>query len=153
MKSSGATLTIGELAHRFGLATHVLRHWESVGLLAPARVRGQRRYSQADVTQLSFILLGRRFGLGLGELRELLSIHDRAERTAALRRYRDLLTERVALAQQQLALVDHELSCPAADHWDCLGGDTGQRPWADDPVADHREDPHVPVLLTDWAAT
>lgn len=36
MKSSEA-LTIGELAQRFGLATHVLRYWESMGLLKPAR--------------------------------------------------------------------------------------------------------------------
>lgn len=29
------TWAIGELAARFGLSTHVLRHWEAVGLLAP----------------------------------------------------------------------------------------------------------------------
>ncbi len=34
MKSS--PWTIGELAARFGLATHVLRHWEDVGLLTPS---------------------------------------------------------------------------------------------------------------------
>jgi hypothetical protein len=28
-------MTIGELAARFGLATHVLRHWEAMGLLTP----------------------------------------------------------------------------------------------------------------------
>ena len=33
-------LTIGELATRFGLATHVLRHWEDEGLLSPARRAG-----------------------------------------------------------------------------------------------------------------
>jgi hypothetical protein len=32
----GLEYTIGELAARFGLATHVLRHWEDVGLLSPA---------------------------------------------------------------------------------------------------------------------
>jgi DNA-binding transcriptional MerR regulator len=37
---------IGELAGRFGLATHVLRHWEAAGLLIPAaRVGGRRQYT------------------------------------------------------------------------------------------------------------
>ena len=43
-------MTIGELAARFGLATHVLRHWEAMGLLTPAaRVNGRRRYRQEHV--------------------------------------------------------------------------------------------------------
>ncbi|WP_340688600.1 MerR family DNA-binding transcriptional regulator [Amycolatopsis coloradensis] len=42
MKSS--TLSVGEVAERFGLATHVLRHWESVGLLKPARAAGSRSF-------------------------------------------------------------------------------------------------------------
>jgi MerR HTH family regulatory protein len=36
MKSS-ATMTIGEVAGHFGLATDVLRHWETMGLLSLAR--------------------------------------------------------------------------------------------------------------------
>ena len=40
MKSTNAALTIGEVAGRFGLPAHVLRHWESVGLLAPVRAEG-----------------------------------------------------------------------------------------------------------------
>jgi hypothetical protein len=39
MKSSSdeATSSINEIANRFWLATHVLRHWETTGLLTPAR--------------------------------------------------------------------------------------------------------------------
>ena len=47
MKSSGAAKSviwsIGELAGRFGLETHVLRHWESEGLLDPERERSGYR--------------------------------------------------------------------------------------------------------------
>src|SRR5262249_30579296 len=58
MKSSGE-LTIGELANRFGLATHVLRHWESMGLLVPGRDRGgQRRYGDGDLARVALILMG-----------------------------------------------------------------------------------------------
>lgn len=43
---------IGELARRFGLAAHVLRHWESMGLLEPARDGiGQRTYGEADALE------------------------------------------------------------------------------------------------------
>ncbi|MGH3587458.1 MAG: MerR family DNA-binding transcriptional regulator, partial [Pseudonocardia sp.] len=36
MKSSPeATYSIGEIARHFDLAPHVLRHWETVGLLTP----------------------------------------------------------------------------------------------------------------------
>ncbi|WP_203907195.1 MerR family transcriptional regulator [Rhizocola hellebori] len=52
MKSTGVS-TIGELAQQFGLPTHVLRHWESMGLLEPSRDGiGQRRYGEADVTRV-----------------------------------------------------------------------------------------------------
>jgi DNA-binding transcriptional MerR regulator len=118
MKSS-TSMTIGQVAERFGLATHVLRHWESVGLLSPARVSGQRRYSEADAIQVSFIVLGKEFGFGLQELRELLDIHDRAARDAALLRYRQVLHQRIEQARRQLALIDHGLTCPVPDYRDC----------------------------------
>jgi DNA-binding transcriptional MerR regulator len=44
-------MSIGALAARFGLATHVLRHWESMGLLHPVRdAGGRRRYGADDLT-------------------------------------------------------------------------------------------------------
>ncbi len=59
MKSTGE-FTIGELAHEFGLATHVLRHWESMGLLRPGRNgAGQRRYGRADLARVAMILIGK----------------------------------------------------------------------------------------------
>jgi DNA-binding transcriptional MerR regulator len=51
---SDGLLTIGELARRIGVAASALRYWEEVGLLpAPARVSGQRRYSDAAVAQVA----------------------------------------------------------------------------------------------------
>ncbi|WP_330468582.1 MerR family transcriptional regulator [Micromonospora zamorensis] len=47
-------MTIGDIAGRFGLATHVLRPWRSVGLLTPARVvAGRRRYAPPTRTASS----------------------------------------------------------------------------------------------------
>ena len=108
MKSS--ELTIGELAGRFGLATHVLRHWESVGLLAPARAAGgQRRYGEDDLFRVALILMGKEAGVGLRELGEFLSSGGDKD---VLRRHLAVLERRIAEAQTAKAMVEHALACP-----------------------------------------
>jgi DNA-binding transcriptional MerR regulator len=54
---------IGAVSERFGLATHVLRHWEAMGLLTPARdAAGRRRYKTADLTRVAVILRAKEAG-------------------------------------------------------------------------------------------
>ena len=57
MKSSrDRTWSVGDVAERFGLPTNVLRHWESVGLLEPARdTAGRRRYVRDDIARVAAI--------------------------------------------------------------------------------------------------
>jgi MerR family copper efflux transcriptional regulator len=115
MKSSGsdADSTIGELACRFGLATHVLRHWESMGLLAPGRAAGgQRRYGHADLMRVAMILMGKEAGLNLRELRVLLSTGNPMDHLDLLRRHVTALERRIAQAQAAKDLIEHALSCP-----------------------------------------
>ncbi|GAA1038163.1 MerR family transcriptional regulator [Virgisporangium ochraceum] len=111
MKSSG--LTIGELADRFGLATHVLRHWESKGLLAPRRVAGgQRRYTESDVTRVAMILIGKEAGFELGDLRTLLDGGDPRRHTDLLHRHLAALQEPTDRAAASKELIEHGLACP-----------------------------------------
>lgn len=121
MKSSvEAELTIGELAAHFGLATHVLRHWEAMGLLHPARrVNGRRRYAREHLTCVAIIVHGRRVGFGLDELRVMLTADNDAARRAVLRRHRDELERRIAQAQASKTLVEHALACEATDFMAC----------------------------------
>ncbi|HET6344053.1 MAG TPA: MerR family transcriptional regulator [Myxococcota bacterium] len=113
MKSSPPDISIGDLAARFGLATHVLRHWEAMGLLAPARVAGgQRRYTQADLERVAIILMGKEAGLGLRELRELLASANPTDRTDLLRGHIAELEHRIAQAQAAKELIEHALACP-----------------------------------------
>lgn len=108
MKSS--ELTIGDLARRFGLATHVLRHWESEGLLTPARAAGgQRRYGEDDLYRVALILLSKDAGVSLRGLREFLST---GGDKAILRRHLAVLERRIAEAQAAKELVEHALECP-----------------------------------------
>ncbi|MEU6308562.1 MerR family transcriptional regulator [Streptomyces chartreusis] len=80
------TLSIGALAARFGLATHVLRHWEAMGLLHPGRdAGGRRRYGPDDLTRVATILVLKEAGLGLTTIRSLSTTVDRAGRQEVLR--------------------------------------------------------------------
>lgn len=113
-------MTIGELAARFGLATHVLRHWESMGLLSPvSRVNGRRRYSEDHVLRVGMILRGKEAGFSLEQMREVFTAADGPARRAVLRRHHAELERRIALAQSQRELVEHVLECHADDFVQC----------------------------------
>lgn len=126
MKSSprhepvGAEMTIGELAGHFGLATHVLRHWEAAGLLQPdRRVNGRRRYGPAQLTRVAIIVHARQVGIGLDRLRVMLTTEDATARRAVLRHHRDELDRQIVRATASRDLLDHALACPSEDFLDC----------------------------------
>ena len=65
-------LTIGEVAHRSGVATSSIRYYESIGLLpAPARLHGQRRYDTDVIGRLAFIGVAQSAGFKLAEIKDL----------------------------------------------------------------------------------
>src|SRR5882724_2492697 len=99
MKSSGddATLSVGEVAEQVGLATHVLRHWESMGLFSPARAGDRRRYRRGDLYKVAVILRAKEAGLSLEAIRQMVTTHDPAARTTILRSHQEDLTRRIAV--------------------------------------------------------
>lgn len=117
MKSTA--LAIGDLAARFGLATHVLRHWESTGLLAPARVGGRRRYTEDDVYRVAAILRAKEAGLSLDQIRAMITTSDPARRAGILRERRDQLERRIADARAALDLIESALRCRHTDFTTC----------------------------------
>ncbi|MGW1782612.1 MerR family transcriptional regulator [Streptomyces sp. NPDC002143] len=113
-------MTIGALAERFGLATHVLRHWESMGLLTPARdAAGHRRYATADLTRVAVILRAKEAGLSLDAIRSLGAAGDAVRRRKVLREEAEALRSRIAAAQASLALVECALGCGHEDVIQC----------------------------------
>jgi len=124
MKSSDAAeeFTIGELAARFSLATHVLRHWETAGLLIPAaRVNGRRRYRQEHIARIVMIMRGKAAGLSLEQLREVFSAPSREVRRSVLAGQHAELTQRILQAQASLRLLEHAMDCQAEDFTKCAG--------------------------------
>jgi len=68
----GAELTIGEVARRAGVATSLIRYYESIGLLPePDRLHGQRRYDSDVLGRLAFIGVAQSAGFKLSEIKEL----------------------------------------------------------------------------------
>ncbi|MFI7004960.1 MerR family transcriptional regulator [Streptomyces sp. NPDC050145] len=113
-------MSIGAVAERFGLATHVLRHWEASGLLTPARdPAGRRRYGSADLVRVAVVLRAKEAGLSLDTIRSLAAASDPAERRETLRTEADALRARIAAAQASLALIEGALDCDHEDFTQC----------------------------------
>jgi DNA-binding transcriptional MerR regulator len=79
MPASGAfaaSYTITELAREFDITPRAIRFYEDVGLLEPARAGRQRVYTQRDRTRLKLTLRGKRLGLSLLEIKQLVDLYD-----------------------------------------------------------------------------
>ena len=70
--------TVGELADELGVTTRTLRFYEAEGLISPRRAGTQRVYGPRERTRLKLILRGKRFGMTLAEIREIVDMYDGA---------------------------------------------------------------------------
>lgn len=72
--------SIQEIAKLAGTTSRTLRHYDDIGLLAPARIgpNGYRYYDAEALVRLQRILLLRELGLGLPAVAEVLEREDRA---------------------------------------------------------------------------
>ena len=77
------TFTIGELALEFDLTTRAIRFYEDCGLIAPQRTGRNRVYTQRDRTRLKLTLRGKRLGLTLAEVKELVDMYESPRDTPA----------------------------------------------------------------------
>lgn len=107
MPEESALFTIGQLCEEFGVTGRALRFYEDEALLSPERRGTQRLYSKADRARLAWILRGRRVGLSLADIKELLDLYDlgdnrRTQRLATIER----CSEQVAKLKQQRIDID-----------------------------------------------
>ena len=115
-----ATLSIGQVAARFGLAPHVLRHWEAMGLVTPAeRVGGRRRYSASQVDRVALIVRAKEAGFSLKEIGAVLDASDGRTRKALVERHHAELEERIARLEASKSLIECAIECPEDDFFQC----------------------------------
>lgn len=97
-------LQIGQLAKHTGVSGDTLRFYEKVGLLQPSSrsEAGYRLYNQEAVSRVHFIIKGKRIGLTLEEIQELLEIrleatqHSCAEVKGITQKKLDELDQKIA---------------------------------------------------------
>jgi DNA-binding transcriptional MerR regulator len=70
------SFTIGDLAKEFGVTLRTLRFYEDMNLLQPERRGVNRLYSRRDRARLKIILLGKKVGFSLNEIKEMLAFYD-----------------------------------------------------------------------------
>jgi len=68
--------SIGELCDEFQVTARALRFYEDEELIAPERRGTQRLYTDRDRARLAWILRGKRVGLSLADIKELLDLYD-----------------------------------------------------------------------------
>ncbi|MFC3072820.1 MerR family transcriptional regulator [Shinella pollutisoli] len=67
--------TITELTREFGVSTRTLRFYEDEGLIHPERRGRTRLFRPADRRLIQEILRGRRIGLTIAEIREIIRVY------------------------------------------------------------------------------
>ncbi|MGB4927587.1 MAG: Cu(I)-responsive transcriptional regulator, partial [Giesbergeria sp.] len=109
-------------ARRAGVSPRMVRHYESLGLLAPvARTEsGYRQYSEADIHALRFIRRARDLGFSMPEIATLLGLwQDKQRASASVKRiaqtHIDDLQQRIAAMQAMQRTLAQLVSCCAGD--------------------------------------
>ncbi|WP_208115692.1 MerR family transcriptional regulator [Labedaea rhizosphaerae] len=113
-------LTIGQLSEATGVPASTIRFWERRGLLPLAQRRGgQRRYTEAALTQVATLLLCQEAGFTLAEVCQIED--ELATRTDTWRDFirakiTDIERDQARLAHAR-TLLEHALEC----HHEVLG--------------------------------
>lgn len=115
-----ATWTISELSREFDITPRTIRFYEDQGILSPARQGRNRVYVARDRTRLKLALRGKRLGLQLSEIRELIDMYDGPmDTTAQLKHYLSVLRAQRATLEQQKRDIEEILAEIAGQESQC----------------------------------
>ncbi len=97
-----ATFAISDLAREFGITPRTIRFWEDQGILAPEREGSKRVFTRRDRARLKMALRGKRLGLSLAEIKDLIGMYNSTEdETPQLLQCLRIMEKRRAALQQQ----------------------------------------------------
>ena len=75
MSQTAATFAISDLAREFGITPRTIRFWEDQGIVAPQREGSRRIFTRRDRARLKMALRGKRLGLSLAEIKDLIGMY------------------------------------------------------------------------------
>ena len=102
MTQSTATFAISDLAREFGITPRPIRFWEDQGILAPERAGSKRVFTRRDRARLKMALRGKRLGLSLAEIKDLIGMYNStADETPQLLQCLRVIEKRRAALEQQ----------------------------------------------------
>ncbi len=103
MNQPAATFAISDLAREFGITPRTIRFWEDQGILAPEREGSKRVFTRRDRARLKMALRGKRLGLSLAEIKDLIGMYSSTEDETPqlLECLRVMSSRREALEQQR----------------------------------------------------
>lgn len=109
-----APLSVAEAAELLGVSPHTVRYYERAGLLrVPRSASGHRRFDEAALRRLLFLIRMRSSGMPIGDLHRYVELVDRdasiAERRDMMLRHRRRILEQITELQAALAITDYKL--------------------------------------------
>jgi DNA-binding transcriptional MerR regulator len=117
------TYTITELAREFDITPRAIRFYEDQGLLSPKREGAGGRvrvYGTRERTQLKLTLRGKRLGLSLAEIKNLVGMYDSPKDTVAqLNRFLTVLAQHREVLERQREDLEVTLAEIAAHEAEC----------------------------------
>ena len=106
-------LSIGDFARLGRISVRMLRHYDAIGLLVPARVdpvTGYRWYDAAQLPRLNRVLALKDLGFSLDQVRSMVDDEVGAEELRGMLRLRHAeLVEQISADRQRLARVERRL--------------------------------------------
>ena len=107
MKTS---FTIGDLSREFGVTLRTLRFYEDRQLLNPQRKGLNRLYSRRDRARLKLVLMGKKVGFSLTEIRDMLDLYDLKDgQVTQLKVALDKFSRQIAVLRQQKQDVEQAI--------------------------------------------
>ncbi|SEQ63802.1 DNA-binding transcriptional regulator, MerR family [Faunimonas pinastri] len=102
--------TIGDLSREFGVTLRTLRFYEDKQLLNPRRQGNIRIYSRRDRSRLKLVLMGKRVGFSLDEIKNMLELYDLKDgQTPQLQLALERFSGQIAVLEQQKLEVEQAI--------------------------------------------